>query len=317
MRIRVFSMLLLILVLSLSAVSARADILGVASSYAVVAGTTVTNPTTNANTVVSGNMAVYPGSACTGFVPGTPDVCTLGPGLVTGATNLGLGAGDATAAAVEAAVDNAEAGLVATTGAIDLTGGTLGVGSLASLAPGVYSFSTTVTASLIGQLTLAAGGNLAPVWIFQIGRDLTTGTGSSVVITDTTSGAGIANAGIYWESAGVSGTQITLGQDTAFLGNIFAGSAAVFAPGAQDLCGGVFADTKVEFDGNDPAIPGGRPNLVGPVGCNSGVISGGVVVSGPPVVGAPEPGTLALLPFGLLGIIALRFRKARLSSLSC
>ena len=313
MRIRVFSMLLLILVLSLSAVSARADILGVASSYAVIAGSTVTNPTTNANTIVMGDMAVSPGSACTGFVPGTPDICTLGPGLVTGATNLGGGAGTVAAAAAEAAVDNAEAALVATTGAIDLSAQTLGtLGTTASLAPGVYSFNTLTTGLLLGQLTLAGGSNLAPVWIFQIGRDFTTGTGSSVVLT----GAGAANAGIYWESAGPSGTQITLGQDTSFLGNLFAGSAVVFDPGAQDLCGGAFADTAVTFAGNDPATSTGRPNLVGPVGCNSGVISGGVVVSGPPI-GAPEPGTLALLPFGLLGIIALRFRKAHVSSLSC
>ena len=66
MKLRTFSMLVLVLVFSLLAVSARADtigVLGVADSYAVLAGTTVTNvpgPVLGA-TVVTGDMGVSPG----------------------------------------------------------------------------------------------------------------------------------------------------------------------------------------------------------------------------------------------------------------
>jgi hypothetical protein len=316
MKLPGFMILVLVLVLSLLAVSARADILGTAAPYAVIAGSTVTNPTTNAATIVFGSMAVSPGSTCTGFAPGTPDICTFGPGVVTGFTDLGGGAGTAIAAAAEADDDNAELALLADGPAIDLTGSTLGVAGDATLAPGVYSFSSLVTAGLDGTLTLDGGSDLHPLWIFQIGRDLTTAAFSSVVVT----GAGAAAAGVYW----VTGTQATLGNSSTFQGNILAGSAIVLDPGAQITCGRAFADTAVNFAGNDPASSVGVPNLVNSGPCTVGTTSGspngndnGVFVtlpgggtgvgSGPPVTpgAVPEPGSCALLATSVLGALLL------------
>lgn len=308
------------IVLAMSAPAAYADIFGVAAPYAVIAGTTVTNPTTNAATIVTGNMAVSPGSACTGFLPGTPDICTFGPGIVTGFTDLGGGAGTAMAAAAEAGVDNAELALLADGPATDLTGGTLGVAGDATLAPGVYSFSSLVTAGLNGTLTLDGGGDLHPLWIFQIGRDLTTAAFSSVVVT----GAGASAAGVYW----VTGTQATLGNSSTFQGNILAGSAVVLDPGAQITCGRAFADTAVNFDGNDPASSVGVPNLVDSGPCGAGTsgspngndngvfvtLPGGGTGVGPGTPAAvPEPGSYALLSTSVLGALLLsrKFRRVR------
>jgi type VI secretion system secreted protein VgrG len=220
MKLRIFSMLVLVLVLSLLAVSTRADILGSADTYAVLAQGTVKNA--DASTVIIGNLGVSPAAACTGFAA----PCTSGSDVITGTTNLGAAAAGAVSDSFTAYL-----ALANTPGATDLTGGTLGVGSDATLAPGVYSFSST--AELNGVLTLAGGSNLAPLWIFQIGTGLTTDTGSSVAVT----GTGAAAAGIYWEV----GSQATLGVNTEFQGNILAGSAVVFDVGAQDTCGRAFA----------------------------------------------------------------------------
>jgi hypothetical protein len=91
MRLRGFCLLVLpLLIVPLLAVSARADILGVAGTYAVLATNQVTNPGTNkANTVITGNMG---DTSCTGFV--TLTGCTLGFGTVSGTVNLGNAALD-------------------------------------------------------------------------------------------------------------------------------------------------------------------------------------------------------------------------------
>lgn len=77
--------LVLVSVVPLLAVRARADILGAAATYAVLATTQVTNPATNlADTVITGNMS---DTSCTGFALGTG--CTLGFGTVSGTINSG------------------------------------------------------------------------------------------------------------------------------------------------------------------------------------------------------------------------------------
>ena len=157
MRLRTFSIWVLVLVLPVLAVSAHADILGAAAPYAVIGGSGVTNAGAGVlgATSVTGSVAALAANSCTGFF-----LCDGGPGLIFGGTAQ---VANATALGVEGVggADTAELALLASGPATDLTGLTLGVGLQASLPPGVYSFSTT--AALSNTLTLAGGGNAAPV----------------------------------------------------------------------------------------------------------------------------------------------------------
>ena len=314
--------LVLVSVVPLLAVRARADILGAAATYAVLATTQVTNPATNlADTVITGNMS---DTSCTGFALGTG--CTLGFGTVSGTIN----SGNASWVTALAASNIAYAALAITPSTNDFTGSCLGsgVGCINNLAPGVYT--STLSATLLnGALTLDGGSNLNPLWIFQMAAGFTTASNSSVLIT----GTDAASSGVYFEV----GSQATLGDNTEFQGNILAGTAVVFDPGAQITCGRAFTDTAagtaVTFAGNNPATTSGTPNLVSNAcaesssGYNGGVAitlaGGGTGVgsadtggngSGPSPV--PEPGTWALLASGLLATVLLTCGKLRVSSLS-
>src|SRR3984893_1438932 len=139
MRLRVLSILVLVSVVPLLAVSARADILGAAATYAVLATTQVTNPATNlADTVITGNMG---DTSCTGFVSGTG--CTLGFGTVSGTIN----SGNASWVTALAASNIAYAALAITPSTNDFTGSCLGsgVGCINNLAPGVYTSTLSST----------------------------------------------------------------------------------------------------------------------------------------------------------------------------
>jgi hypothetical protein len=307
MKLRNFFVLALIFALPLLAVSAYADTLGSANSYAVLATTAVTDGSINATTatVINGFSAASPtmgAVSCTGFVAGTG--CTLGYGVVNGTTNLNNAAytgalADSNAAYL--ALQNTTA-----TGTFTCLGA--GVGCLNNVAPGVYS-STLSSTGLNGTLTLAGGGDPNALWIFQFAAGLTTGTGSSVAVTGT--GAG---AGVYFQV----GTQATLGQDSVLQGNFLAGTEIAFAPGAQINCGRAFTDTAagtlVSFAG---ASSTPQVNQVSVDSCTNGSTSGlngGTITTGPGggtmVVATPEPGTFAFLSSGLaLGL--LMFRKLR------
>jgi hypothetical protein len=315
MKLRTFSMLVLVLALPLLAVSARADILGLADTYAVLGGSSQNPGITNAPgsaTVITGSIGVTANSTCTGFST-PPGFCTAGAGTVSGIIDQSTGTDG-----VQAAFGTAVGALNATVIPAPIALGPA-IGGLV-LAPGVYTF--TSSAQLTGALTLAAGANLAPVWIFKIPTLLTVGTAStpgSVLVTDTTGGAGIGAAGIYW----VTGST-TLVDNAAMVGNIFGSTTITFDPGAQDTCGRAFSDTLVSFAGLNATS--GRENKVSDTctqstsGFNGGVIippgpnGGGGVGPGPAGTVVPEPGTLAMLSFGLLGMVFLAFRKSRVTA---
>jgi len=182
MKVRTLFLMFLFLVIPLLARNAYADALGLASPDAVLATTTVTDASgAGGATVITGDMGAV---SCTGFVAGTG--CTTGFGTVSGTTNLS----NATYSAALADSNAAYTALRNTPGAIDETGQVLGSGgTLSSLAPGVYSFSST--ASLIGALTLPGGGDPNAIWIFQIGTGLTNCQWFLHVVTGTGSGAGV------------------------------------------------------------------------------------------------------------------------------
>ena len=173
------------------------------SSFTVLGGSTVTN--TNTPTTVTGDLGVSPGSAVTGFPPGT----------VTGGT---IHAADAAAALAQSELTTEYIAQAGTACATDLTGQDLGG---QTLVPGVYCFSTS--AQLTGTLTLDAQGNPNAVFLFQIGSSLTTASGSSVVLIN-----GASSCNVSWQV----GSSATLGTGTSLAGRILALTSITLNTGA-------------------------------------------------------------------------------------
>ena len=199
--------------------------LGTAQSFGVLAGTTVTN--TGAS-VIAGNLGVSPGTAVTGFPPGS---VTL-PGTIHSA--------DAVAGQAQIDLTAAYVAITGTPTLVDLTGTDLGG---LTLGPGVYGFDSS--AQLTGTLTLDAGGNPAAVFIFKIGSTLTTASGSSVVVIN-----GGSSCNVFWQV----GSSATLGTTTTFAGNILAQASITLNTGAN-VSGRALARTgAVTLAGNNVTV---------------------------------------------------------------
>jgi len=252
------------------------SILGTAESFAVLAGSTVTN---TGSTTITGNLGVSPGSAVVGFPPGS-----VSGGTIHGPDGVSL----------QAQVDATKAylGLKAMPFTTNLTGTDLG---LLTLTSGVYHFDSS--AQLTGTLTLNAQGNNNAFWVFQIGSTLTTAPGSSVVLSNLGTNDGRDN-GLYWQV----GSSATLDTTTIFEGNILALASITLNTGATIPNGRVFAQTgAVTLDTNVISIvcPNGGPGYSGGLEFDT---TGNVV----PV---PEPSTMLLLGSGLVGLAGFVRRK--------
>jgi hypothetical protein len=182
-----------IFIASQPAVAATAPVgLGTAGSFAVLAGTTVTNTGPSS---VSGDLGVSPGSAVTGFPPGI-----VSGGTIHAADGVAAGAqSDLTTAYNDAAGRSPTANVPAF------------IGAGQTLAPGVYKASSSLDVG--GSLTLDAGGDPNAVWIFQAPSTLVTDEASSVILTN---GAQACN--VFWQV----GSSATLGTGSAFSGSILA-----------------------------------------------------------------------------------------------
>lgn len=210
--------------------------LGTAVTFAVLGSTTVTN--TGAS-VVNGDLGVSPGTAVTGFPPGS----VTPPGTIHAADAVALQAqNDATAAYLTLASEPCTQ---------NLTGQDLGGMTLTT---GVYCFDTS--AQLTGTLTLDAGGNAGAVFVFKMGSTLTTAGASSVLVTN-----GGVDCNVWWQV----GSSATLGTTTAFAGNILALTSIALTTGAN-VSGRVLAQTgAVTMDtniiGSTACVPPPRPAL--------------------------------------------------------
>ncbi|HUG44738.1 MAG TPA: ice-binding family protein, partial [Acidobacteriota bacterium] len=212
------------LLCSLSPVWAQTS-MGTAEDFAVLGGSTVTN---TGDTVLTGNLGVSPGTAITGFPPGT----------LTGTTHLN----DAVAQQAQSDLTtafNALAGLACNT---DLTGQDLGG---LTLTPGVYCFSSS--AGLTGTLTLDAQGDPNAEFVFQIGSTLTTASNSQVSVIN--GGVG-QECNVFWQV----GSSATLGTSTSFVGNILALTDITLNTGASVSGRALARNGAVTLDTNNVAV---------------------------------------------------------------
>jgi hypothetical protein len=83
-----------------------------------------------------------------------------------------------------------------------------------TLTPGIYHSTSTLSVQS-GNLTLNAQGDADAVWIFQIASDFTTvgGSGGDIILS-----GGAQAKNIFWQV----GSSATIGNNTAFQGNILA-----------------------------------------------------------------------------------------------
>jgi hypothetical protein len=164
--------------------------LGTAKSFAVLAGSTVTN---TGPSVINGNIGLSPGTAVTGFPPG----------IVNGTIH----AADAVAAQAKDDLKTAYNVAAGEKPPIPVTGDLGGQ----TLTRGVYNSATSL--GLTGALTLDAQGDPDSVWVFQAGSTLTTASASQINLVN---GASACN--VFWQI----GKSATLGTASTFKGNILA-----------------------------------------------------------------------------------------------
>ena len=208
-----------------TATAAGGPPLGAARTFAALGGSTLSS--TGATAIV-GDVGVSPGTAITGFPPGT----------VTGGA---IHAGD-----VEAAQAHSDAALaydflagMASLPANNLSDTDLGG---VTLAPGVYKFNTS--AQLTGDLTLDAQGDSGALFVIQIGTTLTTSSNSSVTVIN--GGADYDEANVFWQV----GSSATLGSGTDFVGNILAYSSITIVSGSSMNGNALALNGAVTMDGN-------------------------------------------------------------------
>src|ERR1700685_1858998 len=174
---------LCLLVCPLFAFTAQAQ-LGSAAMFGVLGATTVTN---TGDTVIDGDLGVWPGTSITGFPPG----------IVNGT----IYDGDAVAMHDQADALNAYNFFQGLSSNENLTGQNLGG---LELAPGVYTFNSS--AQLTGDLTINWEGLSNQTVVFQIGSTLTTASASMVMGINAGN-----NDNIYW----AVGSSATLGTTTS------------------------------------------------------------------------------------------------------
>lgn len=213
----------LVAVSPLDAFAATSPNLGTALNFTALAGSTVTN---TGPSVITGNLGLDPGSAVTGFPPGT----------VTGVTHI------SDAVALQAKNDLTTAYTDAANAPVttDMTGLDLGG---QNLTPGVYKFNSS--AQLTGTLTLSGNG----VYIFQVGSALTTASNS---VVQTVNGA--QACGVYWQI----GSSATLGSASHFQGSLMALTSITMVTGANIISGRAMArNGALTLDDNDIIPPVG------------------------------------------------------------
>lgn len=175
--------------------------LATADNFAVLAGSGITN---TGPTTITGDVGTFPTTTQSGF----------GSVTLTGTNHAGNAVTQQAKDDLVTAYGTAASSSPTTEIATDLAGQTL--------APGVYD-SADGTFGNTGTLTLDGQGQTDPVFVFQTGSTLITGSGSSVVLLN---GAEACN--VYWQV----GSSATLGTGSDLDGNILALTSITMTTGA-------------------------------------------------------------------------------------
>jgi hypothetical protein len=200
--------------------------LGTASSFAVLAASTATN---TGPTVITGNVGVSPGTAVTGFPPGT----------IHGTLHLADSTAAAASVDMSAAYDEAQARTVCPTVVDGDIGGQI-------LTPGLYRASSSLAVSS-DDLTLDALGEEDAVFVFQIGSTLTVSSNRRLILVN-----GARSTNVYW----LVGSSATLEVTCDFAGTILADQSITMGTGAI-LNGRAMARAgAVTMDSNTISEPG-------------------------------------------------------------
>lgn len=197
-----------------------------AASFAVLAGTTVTSAGVS---TVGGDIGVSPGTAITGFGPGTLT------GSKEGGSTKAAGAQSDLAAAYADVVGRTPTTTVAALGA---------AGNGQTLTPGVYAHGSGL--ELAGTLNLNAGGDPDAVFIFKAGSTLGTAANSTVNLMN---GAQACN--VFWQV----GSSATLGAGSVLKGSLLVHTAVTVGAGV-DVAGRVLAmGAAVTLDSDVITVP--------------------------------------------------------------
>jgi hypothetical protein len=240
--------------------------LGSAASFGVLGGQTVTN---TGRTTIFGDLGVSPGSAITGFPPGS---------LTAGATH----AADAVALQAQSDVTIAYDDLAGQACTGDITGQDLGGQTLTE---GVYC--STSSSQLTGTLTLDAQGNADAVFIFKMVSTLTSASSSSVSVIN-----GGTACNVFWQV----GSSATLGTTTQFVGNILALTSIALQNNADVVGRALARNGEVTMDTNDVTIQGCPGAPAAPAATPTGT---------PAVPGLPSTGGAPLQNGGFPWIVVL------------
>ena len=179
--------------------------LGTTSTFAILAGTTITNVgSTVINGSAGGDIGVSTGSSITGFPPGT----------FSGTQHLNDAVAIQAQTDLVAAYDDAAGRTPVTRISTELGGKTL--------KPGVYD-SASGTFHITGTLTLDAEGDPNAVFVFKTVSTLITASGSRVNLLN-----GARYCRIFWKV----GSSATLGTTSRFVGHIFALTSITVNTGA-------------------------------------------------------------------------------------
>jgi hypothetical protein len=177
--------------------------LGSTSTFALLAGSTVTN---TGATTVTGDLGLSPGSSVGGFPPG----------ILNGTLHNDDAIANQAKKDLTAAYNNA-AGRTCTD-IVTLSGN---IGGL-TLTPGLYK-STSSLALSSGNLTFDAKGNASAVFIIQIASSLTVTSGRQVILA-----GGALASNIFWQV----GSSATFGTTSVFQGTVMAMQSITFDTGA-------------------------------------------------------------------------------------